>query len=81
LTTYLVAGRRTIRLEADDCTTRTDGSLWFLRATRPKPAALTPCLILARGQWDSVVVEGSNILFLGEPPATPEKPAPTPRAV
>jgi hypothetical protein len=80
MTTYLVTGVRTIRLEADDCTTRQDGSLWLLRALRPKPAALEPVLILARGQWESVMVEGANILFIGEPqPASASADKPTPR--
>jgi len=73
--TYLIAGRRTIRVEADECTTRTDGSLWFLVATAPRPAALVPVLILAKNEWHSVLVEGvANVLFISEPP--PAKPEP-----
>jgi hypothetical protein len=79
--TYLIAGRRTIRVEGDDITTRQDGSLWVLVATAPKPAPLTPALILAKGQWESVLVEGANVLFVGDPPATPTPPTSTPRAL
>ncbi len=73
MTTYLVEGVRTIRVEADEVTTRQDGSLWVLVATAPKPAALQTVLVLARGEWHSVVVEGANVLFVSEPePAKPE---------
>jgi hypothetical protein len=82
-TTYLVEGVRTIRVEGDDISTRQDGSLWILVATAPKPAALTPVLILAKGEWHSVLIEGSNILFMAEPPVTvtepPPEKKPTPR--
>lgn len=80
MSTYLIEGARTIRIEGDEATTRQDGSLWILVANAPKPAPMVPVLILARGQWSTVIVEGvANIRLMGEPPAPPDKP--TPRAV
>jgi hypothetical protein len=81
MNTYLIEGARTIRIEGDEVTTRQDGSLWVLVAKAPKPAPLVAVLVLARGQWHSVLVEGSNILFAGDPPPPPNKPTPTPWAV
>jgi hypothetical protein len=76
MTTYIIEGARTIRVEADDISTRADGSLWLLRATRPRPAAMEPVLILARGQWSAVHVEqqADAILFFETP--QPEKRGP-----
>jgi hypothetical protein len=82
MTTYLIAGRRTIRVDGDDLTVRQSGDLWILRATSPKPAPLTPVLILARGEWTSVMVEGANVLFTDQPSTpSPSSGSRTPREV
>jgi hypothetical protein len=36
------------------------GFAWFLRATKPKPAALEPMLILARGRWTTCSAQGAG---------------------
>lgn len=66
----------TYTVEADELTTRSDGSLWALRADL-KPRALAPVLILARGQWRAVHPVGTQLLR--ELPELATEHAPTPR--
>ncbi|MFZ0717775.1 hypothetical protein [Mycobacterium sp.] len=79
--TITLSDGRTVAVQADEITTRTDGSVWLLAAIAPKPQPLTPVLILAARQWTSVSVEDASILYTGEPtqPAIMINPPPTPR--
>jgi hypothetical protein len=52
-TITLAPDDRTIHIDADEITTRPDGSLWLLRCDAPPPDKLATVLILARGQWRS----------------------------
>jgi hypothetical protein len=76
--TITLSDGRTAAVDGDDITSRSDGSLWILRAP-PKPLPMTPVLILARGQRTSVSVEGAQVLFTGEPTPATNAPPPTPR--
>jgi hypothetical protein len=58
---------RTVQVEADEITTRNDGSLRLLRAAAPPPDKLAVVLVLARGQWLTVRRADEPILFAGEP--------------
>jgi hypothetical protein len=69
--TIALADGRTAQVEADEVTTRQDGSLWLLKATAPKPAALVPVAIFAARTWSSCMQEGAQILWLD----VPAKPA------
>jgi hypothetical protein len=73
VTTFIVelTGPRTARIEADELTTRQDGSLWALVATKPKPAPLEPIAIFARGTWATVMAEGAAVEVTGEVLARP----------
>lgn len=81
MTTYTVqlTDGRTAQVEADEITTRQDGSLWLLRATAPKPAALVPVMVLAARTWSSCIPADAAIVITGEP--KPARPTPTPRAL
>jgi hypothetical protein len=78
MTTYVVtlADARTCQVEADEVTSRADGSLWFLRAP-PKPQPLVPTVIFAARTWTTVLADGAQVVFIGEAkPTSPEKPKP-----
>jgi len=60
--TVVLADGSTATVDADDLTTRADGSLWLLAALNPKPAPLVPVLILARGRWHAVYRAGTDPL-------------------
>jgi hypothetical protein len=63
-TVHLTNGQQ-VEAQADDLTTRQDGSPWLLRVVAPKPAALAPLLILARGQWTHVCADDAPVTWLG----------------
>jgi hypothetical protein len=44
----------TLAVDADEITTRVDGSLWLLVADAPPPDKLRPVLVLAAGRWRSI---------------------------
>jgi hypothetical protein len=79
MTTYLIEGARSIRIEADEISSRADGSLWVLRAVetaRPAERKLATVLVLAKGQWTAVHCEehADAVLFIETPlPATAEQ--------
>ena len=49
--TVTLADDQTIQVEADEITTRNDGSLWLLRSAKPPPDKLAVVLVLAAGEW------------------------------
>jgi len=53
---------RTTQLDADEITTRNDGSLWLLRSVAPPPAKLVPVAILGRDLWSSSVPADADIV-------------------
>jgi hypothetical protein len=59
----LVDGQ-TCDVEADEATTRADGSAWFLQALRPPPAALEAVVGFARGQWLRAVRDDASVVFV-----------------
>jgi hypothetical protein len=54
---------RTTTIEADEITTRADGSLWLLRAVAPPPAKLVPVAILAANEWVSCCAADAAIVW------------------
>ena len=74
--TITLADGSTTAVAADEVTTRQDGSLWLLAALNPRPAPLTPVLVLARGKWTAAYPSDTNPL-----PDVPTPPERTPRAV
>jgi hypothetical protein len=67
-----LADGRIVRIEASEVTTRTDGSLWLLRAENPKPHPLVPVLVLACGTWSSCSPEeGAPVVW--DPPDSPRQ--------
>lgn len=77
MTTFTIAlsDGRTAEVQADEPTTRADGSLWLLKAVAKPPAAMAPVAIFARGLWQTCYPQGAAILWLTEPqPAHPEPP-------
>ena len=81
MTTFTIqlADGRTAQVVGDECTTRQDGSLWILEAVAPKPAALAPVAIFARGQWLSCFPDDAAVLWQSGPtPDTVTAPT-TPR--
>jgi hypothetical protein len=54
-----------IVINADQCTTRVDGSLWLLAEVPMRPAKLppklVPVLILASGRWRTVSPVGAQV--------------------
>jgi hypothetical protein len=81
--TIILSDGRTAAVEGDDITTRTDGSVWILKAVAPKPAALVATAIFARGVWSACYVEGAQVLWAAAESRTapPEPSRPTPRAL
>jgi hypothetical protein len=82
MTTYtieLASDRGVIDIEADEVTTRQDGSLWLLVATSPPPAKLVPVLILARGVW--LQVGSSPLPAPATVPAKAKAETPPPRVL
>jgi hypothetical protein len=73
-TVALSENGNTITADADEITTRTDGSLWLLAAAAPPPDKLRPVVVLARGRWIAVYPAGADP-FDPQPEAT----TPTPR--
>jgi hypothetical protein len=69
----VLADAATAVLDADEVTTRADGSLWLLAALDPKPAPLRVVLILARGQWRAA--HPSDVSPLPDPEPPQPKPA------
>jgi hypothetical protein len=80
MTTFTIqlSDGRTAAVEGDDITTRTDGSIWVLRAP-PKPLPMTTVAIFVARQWTSCLVGDAQVLFSGEATQPATKPTPTPR--
>ena len=74
MTTYALtlADGRTTTIDADELTTRQDGSLWLLRAAAPPPDKLVPVAVFARGDWSCAVRADAEIVWQ-------ERPTPMPR--
>lgn len=64
---------RTVQVEADELTTRNDGSLWALRSAAPPPDKLRPVLVLAGGAWTMAQPEPTRE---DEPVLLPATPVP-----
>lgn len=75
-TVELSHGRGEIDREADDITTRPDGSLWLLQAVGPPSTSkLIPVLVVADKVWTAVYPTGQPPL---PPPQTAQTPATSP---
>ena len=59
-------------MTADEVTSRTDGSLFFLRAAAGKHAPLQTVAVFAAKTWTLVYPEGADVSPLPDP--TPEPP-------
>jgi hypothetical protein len=69
-----LASDRTAVVEADEVSTRQDGSAWFLRAEKPPPNKLSVVLVIARGEWRAIYPADSSPL-----PEAPKPPERVPR--
>jgi hypothetical protein len=67
-TIHLFDGRIT-QLEADEVTTRADGSLWLLRSAAPPPDKLAVLAIFSHDLWSSCVPADANIDWQQRPNA------------
>jgi hypothetical protein len=52
---------RTTQIDADEITTRPDGSLWLLRSVAPPPDKLAPVAIFCRDVWSSCAPADAEI--------------------
>lgn len=77
MTTFVVslADGRTAQVEATEATTRASGDLWLLREVAPKPAALAPVAIFARGVWHSCMPDDAPIVWEVAPTSSTPEPA------
>lgn len=64
-------------MEADEITTRQDGSLWLLRSAAPPPAKLVPVAVFAARTWVSCIPEGARVLWEVAPASPTPEPVPT----
>jgi hypothetical protein len=61
-TITLFDGRST-QLDADEVTTRADGSLWVLRSAAPPPDKLAVVAVFSRDVWSSCVPADAAIIW------------------
>ena len=62
---------RTTALEADEITTRADGSVWLLRSVAPPPDKLAVVAMFSRDIWSSCCPSDAEIVW-----HEPQRPAP-----
>jgi hypothetical protein len=66
--TVVLFDGRTTQLDADEITTRADGSLWALRSAAPPPDKLAVVAIFSRDVWSSCVPADAEIVWQERPP-------------
>jgi hypothetical protein len=75
-----LADGRTGQVEADEITTRQDGSLWLLRAVAKPPAKLEPVAAFAAKSWTSCIPQETAVLWVDHAAVQQQgQPKPEPR--